>query len=70
MIVANAFHDLDLVDLERTTHVSSLLEAGLWPDAAPSLWDWCAHAELSTVRKQAALLEHVITVTAQATKSK
>ena len=69
-MVTNTFEDFSLLADERASGVSSLVDAGLWPDAAPALRDWAAHTQLSTVRRQTALLAHVVNVIAQATHSK
>ena len=70
LMVTNTFQDFSLLAAERASGVSCLVDAGLWPDAAPALRDWTAHTQLSTVRRQTALLTHVVSVIAQATTSK
>ncbi|XP_014672453.1 PREDICTED: midasin-like [Priapulus caudatus] len=60
-IVEACVSSLDLLEIERRSKRSSLLECATWPHPLPAVDDFASDATMATVRRDGVLLAHLLT---------
>jgi len=59
-MITEKLSGLELLEWEKSTGRSSLLDAGLWPDQLPSVSSWCGDIAMATIHQNTALFLHII----------